>query len=218
MSILESISMWGGIAGVAVAIFAVIILYLTRSNIIDLLDKDAIMYDKVYELKKTAMQNAFDVLDDFEIYGLEIRKSKQFIQKAKAVFNELMCTANSPKVYEDFYKLTLDENNQHITVKSIATFKSLCRADLGLHVRKDKHKKVDNSAEVSQISSIDSDSAPVQRPIPERPVERPVPAERPTQVAGGSRVAQARPRPVAPNARPMPRPQPVKKEEPEDEE
>ena len=50
MSIIENISLWGGVAGVVISIFAVIIIYLTRSNIIDLLDKDVIMYDKVYEI------------------------------------------------------------------------------------------------------------------------------------------------------------------------
>jgi len=42
---LEKIAMWGGVAGIVIALFAIIILYLTRSNIIDLLDRDVIMYD-----------------------------------------------------------------------------------------------------------------------------------------------------------------------------
>lgn len=150
MKILESISMWGGLAGVVIAIFAIIILYLTRSNIVGLLDKDAIMYDKVYELKKKAIQNAFDILDYYEIYGIDVRNSKQFIQKAKSAYNELMCVANTPKVYEDFYTLTLDPNYTQITVQNIADFKVLCRNDLGLRNKKNKHS-VENTQLVEQI-------------------------------------------------------------------
>lgn len=178
MEILESISMWGGLAGVVIAIFAVVILYLTRSNIVDLLDKDAIMYDKVYELKKNAIQNAFDILDYYEIYGMEVRSTKQFIQKAKNAYNELMCVANTPKVYEDFYTLTLDQNYTQITVQNIADFKVLCRNDLGLRNKKNKHK-VENTELVSQIktTSAPQKSAPgQQRPSQARPVaHRPMP-------------------------------------------
>lgn len=142
MAIVESISMWGGLAGVVIAVFAIIILYLTRSNIVDLLDKDAIMYDKVYELKKNAFQNAFDVLDLYELYGIEVRSSKQFVQKAKASYNDLMCMSHNPKIYEEFYSLTLDTTNRQITVQNIADFKALCRQDLGLKNLKKKKKEV----------------------------------------------------------------------------
>ena len=99
--------------------------------------------DKVYELKKKAFQNAFNILDFYEIYGMDIRGSKQFIQKAKSAYNDLMCVANSPKVYEDFYTLTLDPNYTQITIQNIADFKTLCRTDLGLHNKKNKHNKYD---------------------------------------------------------------------------
>ena len=167
MGILENISKWGGIAGIVVAVFAIIILYLTRSNIVDLLNKDAIMYDKVYEIKKKAIQSAFDILDYYEIYGLEVRSSKQFIQKAKVAFNDLMCVANTPKVYETFYLLTLEPSHSQITVQEIADFKNLCRVDLGLNVKKTKKSNINNSI-VSQIGGTGSVSAPRPMPRPMR--------------------------------------------------
>lgn len=170
MAIVESISMWGGLAGVVIAVFAIIVLYLTRSNIVDLLDKDAIMYDKVYELKKVAFQNAFDILDHYELYGMEVRGTKQFIQKAKAAYNDLMCMSHNPKIFEDFYTLTLDSNYTQITVQDIADFKALCRQDLGLKNKKNKGKIV-NSQLVGQIKT-----APAQRPQGTRPVSRPMPS------------------------------------------
>lgn len=150
MEIIEKISMWGGIAGIVVAVFSIIILYLTRSNIIDLLDRDTIMYDKVFEIKKNAIANAFNILDYFEVYGLEVRSSKNFIQKAKVAYNDLVCVANTPIVYEEFYKLTLDPSYTRITEQNIADFKALCREDIGLKNRKRKKSKVDTSPLVGQ--------------------------------------------------------------------
>ena len=172
MAIVESISMWGGLAGVVIAIFAVVILYLTRSNIVDLLDKDAIMYDKVYELKKNAFQNALDILDYYEIYGMEVRTSKQFIQKAKAAYNDLMCMSHNPKIYEDIYTLTLDANYTQITVQNIADFKALCRFDLGLKNKKNKSKVIKNQV-VTQIKTSLVPSQTQNRPVQPRSVQRP---------------------------------------------
>lgn len=194
MSILENISLWGGVAGVVVSIFAIIIVYLTRSNIIDLLDKDVIMYDKVYEIKKNAFCAAFDCLDYYEIYGLDVKSSKQFIQKAKTVYNDLMCVCNTPKIYEDFYKLTLNPNNTKISQQDIANFKDLCRHDLGLHTKKKKggKKSVDTTPIVSQISTV----SPTQNAGPR--TFAPQPAQAPARPA---------PRPAAPTQNSQQKPQ-----------
>jgi len=186
MSILENISLWGGVAGVISAVFSIIIIYLTRSNIVDLLDKDAIMYDKVYELKHNSFQNAFDILDAFEIEGPAIRSSKVFIARAKKAYNDLMCTCNSPKVYEEFYKLTLLQNRTPITIQEIANFKTLCRLDIGLKDKKVKYKKTDSSPVVSQIPSTPQNPMTQARPMPSQAPnqtmpQRPAVPQRPAQ-------------------------------------
>lgn len=183
MSILENIALWGGVAGVVMSIFGIIIIYLTRSNIIDLLDKDVIMYDKVYEIKKNAFCAAFDVLDYYEIYGIDIKSSKQFVQKAKGVYNDLMCVANTTKIYDEFYNLTLNPENTKISQQDIRNFKDMCRHDLGLHIKKKKGKKsVDTTPIVSQISTVSPSQAarpvvPQQAQAPVKPVARPVPTQ-----------------------------------------
>lgn len=182
MSILENISMWGGVAGVVTAVFAIIIIYLTRSNIIDLLDKDVIMYDKVYEIKKNAFCAAFDILDYYEIYGTDVKSTKQFLQKAKNVYNDLMCVSNTGKIYEEFYKLTLDANVTKISQQDIANFKDMCRHDLGLHVKKKKRGKnsVDTTPIVSQAKTVSPMQNAGSRPINTQPAQAPVrPAPRP---------------------------------------
>ena len=188
MDILETISMWGGVAGVVIALFAIIILYLTRSNIIELLDKDAIMYDAVFELKQKAFEHAFEVLDLYEMYGMNIRSTKQFIQKAKTACNDLMCTANSPKVYQEFYRLTLDPNHAQVTVQEVANFKVLCRLDLGLKDRKIKNQKVDTSPVISQIKATEANhqskpALPVGTPkaVVSRSVAKPGANQQPAQ-------------------------------------
>lgn len=190
MSILENISMWGGVAGVVTAVFAIIIVYLTRSNIIDLLDKDVIMYDKVYEIKKNAFCAAFDVLDYYEIYGVDVKSTKQFVQKAKTVYNDLMCVSNTTKIYEIFYNLTLNPTVNQISQQDIANFKNLCRADLGLQVKKKKKKSRDLTPIVSQIKTV-SPTQSMARPVvpqqsqpaqPQNPVAKPV--QKPMQKPG----------------------------------
>lgn len=148
MEVLEKISLWGGIAGVFVAIFAVIILYLTRSNIVNILDKDIIMYDKNFEMKKSSFQNACDILDFYETYGFEIRTSKQFIAKAKTAYNDLMIVSDNQKIYEEFHRLTLDSSTRQVTPLDIHNFKVMCRTDMNL-----KTKKM-NKKELEQFSAL----------------------------------------------------------------
>ena len=63
---IEKIAMWGGFAGVIVAIIAIVVLFLTRENILDILDKDVILFDKNFELKKQAIERAMLMADELE--------------------------------------------------------------------------------------------------------------------------------------------------------
>lgn len=127
---IEKIAMWGGVAGIIISVFAIIILFLTRSNIIDILDRDVIMYDKNYELKKDALQKAFTCLDYIAANGTEVKNTPQYIQKAKEAYNGLVCTVNSPKVYQEFYKLAIDNMVDNYTIEDIEKFKIACRIEL----------------------------------------------------------------------------------------
>jgi len=138
---------------------------------------EAVIYPDNIASQK-AFENAFETLDLFEIYGMNIRSTKQFIQKAKTACNDLMCTANSPKVYQEFYRLTLDSNHVQVTVQEVANFKLLCRLDLGLKDKKVKKQKTDTSPVITQLKT--SDSATPSKPMmpssskaPARPIARP---------------------------------------------
>ena len=115
---------------ILVAAFAVVLLYLTRSNIIDLLDKDVILYDKNYQLKKEALEEAFNCLDLIAQNGVSIKNNQQFITRAKEAYNALLCTISNAKIYQEFYAKALDISVGGYSVEEIEKFKITCRAEL----------------------------------------------------------------------------------------
>ncbi len=132
----EQIAMWGGVAGLFVSIFAVIIIFLTRKNILDILDKDVILFDKNFELKNKAIQKALKMIDDVE-KNPSILQNPNFINVAKDCYNELLCVVTDVRVADEFYNITI---NQTFTPTSaqIAQFKLNCRRDIGLRTKNAK--------------------------------------------------------------------------------
>ncbi len=130
-----TIAMWGGVAGLFVSIFAVIILYLTRKNILDILDKDVILFGRNFELKKSAIESAFKLVDEIQEKGEQITLSNDFIERAKKCYNELLCVLSDVRVADEFYNITID-NNEPISETRIANFKIQCRKDIGLSIKK----------------------------------------------------------------------------------
>lgn len=205
---LEKIAMWGGLAGVIIAIFAMVILYLTRSNIIDLLDRDVIMYDKNYELKKDALQSAFDCLDVVAQHGENAKNNPQFVKRAKEAYNALLCTVYSPRIYQEFYRYAIDKTSVFVSADELERFKIVCRGELMAHKRKGEGFK--GSVDGERVLS----AKPMQMPL-NQPTQ---PANQPTQPAMPQppqppRPTQPRP---APNRMP-PRPQPAQPPQPDTE-
>ena len=178
---MEKIAIWGGIAGLVVAVFAVVILYLTRNNIIDLLDRDVVMYDKNYEAKKESLEEAFNCLDTVALNGTDIKNNPQYIQRAKEAYNALLCTLNSPKLYQDFYRMAIDTTATGYSVVDIEKFKIDCRSEL---IRKHKSKtegfKGSTSGALnSQYNSGMAQARPAQQPMARS--AQPMPQQRPMQ-------------------------------------
>jgi hypothetical protein len=126
----EKIAMFGGVAAIIVAVFAIVILYLTRSNIIDLLDRDVVMYDKNYEIKKNCIHEAFNCLDAVAKGGFEFKTNEQFSKRAKEAYNGLLCTLNSAKLYQEFYRMAIDPDAKDYSIVDIEKFKIDCRKEL----------------------------------------------------------------------------------------
>lgn len=174
---IEKIAMWGGFAGIIIALFAIVILYLTRSNIIELLDRDVVMYDKNYETKKDALQQAFTCLDLVSQNGVEIKNNPQYLQKAKEAYNALLCTVNSAKLYKEFYYLAVDNTTSGYTIEDIEKFKICCRKELIVKSKRkgEMFKGATNGALNDNMPM--SNTQPVQKPVNPMPQQKPTPVK-----------------------------------------
>ncbi len=188
---IEKIAMWGGFAGIIVAVVAMIVLFLTRQNILDILDRDVILFDKNFELKKQAIEQAMLVVDELEEKG-EAAKSYEFVERSKKIYNELLCVVSDVRVADEFYNLTIEQVEP--TSNQFAHFKLMCRHDIGLSNKKAKLLKR-NKAEVEQ--------KPATKPNFDTGFEnpRPMPYNQPRSTQPVQPTTQTQPRP-------MPRPQP----------
>lgn len=170
---------------VVIAVFAIVILYLTRGNIIDLLDRDVVMYDKNYQMKKESIEEAFNCLDLVSQNGVEIKNNAQYIARAKEAYNGLLCTVTVAKIYQEFYRMAIDINSFGYSVEDIEKFKILCRAEL-VSKRKSKGDGFKGTAS-GVLNGFNQPTTSFTQPKPQ-PQQRPA-------------------RPQAPAQRPQPRPQ-----------
>ena len=132
---LETIAMWGGVAGVAIAIIAIIILLLTRQNIVHILDRDTILFDQNFEIKQKAINSALSIVDDIVDTNASVKNSPEFLKKAKLTYNDLMCVLSDVRIADEFYAIAVEKETAFNEAR-IAQFKLMCRKDIGLKVSK----------------------------------------------------------------------------------
>ena len=92
---LKEVAVGVGIAGIVVAVFAIIILILLKKNITDILNKDAILFSKNFELKKEAINNSLNLVDEVAAKGKTICLNPEFAIKAKDCYNNLLCVVTN---------------------------------------------------------------------------------------------------------------------------
>ncbi len=137
---MANVGLWVGIAGIIVSVFAVIILYLTRKNILDILDKDVILFDRNFEIKKSVLERAFNLVDRLEADPTLIADAN-FKLDAKNCYNSLLCVVSDLKVARAFYSIAIKGD---ATFSNIG-FKLMCRADIGLANKRSKKIKSQNN-------------------------------------------------------------------------
>lgn len=209
---IEQIAMWGGFAGIIVAVFAIVILFLTRKNILDILEKDVILFDKNFELKKHAIDNALNIVDELDSVGASIKSRPDFVDRSKKCYNDLLCVVTNVKLAEEFHSLTLNHNDDASSAR-LAQFKVNCRKDIGLStkgvksikaLKKDDHQIPPTPNPMSGYSGFDGGASFQAPPAPKKPDEvssefKPTPRPMP----------QTTPRPMPrPMSQPTPRPMP----------
>lgn len=216
---IENIAIWGGVAGLCVSLFAVIILFLTRNNILNILDKDVILFDKNFEIKKHAISTALNLVDEISQKGKAVTYENSFAERAKQCYNDLLCVLSDVRIADEFYNIALDKTCDIDEIR-LAQFKLICRRDIGLKTK--KAKLVKRTTEQKTQPAIPANpktsfEEPAQAPVEPTTIKPATPAmQRLVNEEIKPRVpAQAQNAPARPmGARPMPPKQPMSAQRP----
>ena len=141
---MSNLTIWAICISIGVSVLSVIILFVVKNSIIDILDKDIIMYDKNFEIKRNAICYALKLIDEIYTKGQAITLNANFEKQARLCYNELLCIITNIKVADEFYYLTLDKE-QIVSNSRLTHFKLMCRQDLGLNTKSTKAIKQANS-------------------------------------------------------------------------
>ncbi len=204
---LEKITLFSSIASIVVALFAVIILFLTRKNILDILEKDVILFDKNFELKKQAIEKSLKLVDAV-MNDSDLHNDKEFKIEVQDCYNELLCVVSDVKIAREFFVLATAKNGQP-NAYQVAQFKLACRHDIGLSNKGLKADKTSRPVPVKEpkqkeikrpIVKTEPEFVPVEKtePMIEQVVNEPItPTYTPVQPQ-----PQAQPQIVRPQAMP----------------
>ena len=130
---LEKIAMWGGIAGCILAIITIIAVLYIQGSIKRILNKDEIIFDSNFALKKQAIESAMNLIDKLE-QDNSLVNSDEFKKQAKLCYNQMLCVTSNLKLVELFYSLTIEGTPaSHLEYKQ---FKYACRKDIGFSTTK----------------------------------------------------------------------------------
>lgn len=139
----STVAMWGGVAGLFVSIISVIILFLTRKNIMDILDKDVILFERNFDIKKNAIEKSYKLIDEIQLRGQQITSNYDFIERAKSCYNELLCVVSDIAVANEFYDIAIAGSPSD--EKRLNSYKISCRKDIGLKTKATKSKQKSSS-------------------------------------------------------------------------
>ena len=137
---IENLAVWCGIIAILASLIAIVVMFLVRNNIVNILEKDVVLFDKNFEIKKQAISNALTIVDEVLERGKEVTLRPDFEKKAKACYNDLLCVMTDVTIADEFYNITLDMDIE-ITDTRLANFKLLCRHDIGFKTKKAKTVK-----------------------------------------------------------------------------
>lgn len=177
---METFSFIVGVCAIVLSILTIVVLVLLRNNVINILKKDSIIFDQNYELKKSAILKAMDLMDSIENKSYRNLSSVEYRNKVNNAYNDLLCVVSDGRVAEVFY--TLATNPQNLTGSDFAKFKIACRKDLGFSV---KHIPVEKLSNRNNTSYAEPEVRPTPNPAPIRPqpIQQPnvsQPVNRPT--------------------------------------
>lgn len=201
---IENIALISGIVGIVFSSFTLISLFLLKKNILDILRKDALIFDQNFELKQKYVAESLNLVDEIYEKGRGLIGNANYIERAKKCYNELVCVLNDTKLADVFFDVTMNPNYE-VNLEKVRIYKMLCRKDLGFKIANLEYN-VDESQYVRTSST--SYSAPAQPVQRVQPIQHnPAPAERPqvaSQPAQRVQPIQSNPSQAKPQVAPQP--------------
>jgi len=122
-----------GMFSLILSIIAIVLMFLLRKNVVDILSKDTLVFSKNYELKKQAFDKAMFILDEFQL-GAPRSKTIEYSRKMNQIYNDLLTVSTDARIADTFYAMVKD-TNQPLTEADFAGFKLLVRKELGLSTK-----------------------------------------------------------------------------------
>ncbi|MBE7076461.1 MAG: hypothetical protein E7374_01040 [Clostridiales bacterium] len=211
---IEQIAMWGGFAGIIVALISITALIFIKKSIVDIVDRDLIFFDKNFELKKEAIESSLHILDKLNKDGYIVKNDPKFVDEANACYNQLLCVVTDIKLAENFYSMVF-ERDDIPTELEIAKFKLSARKDIGLSVKGSKavkhvvkNVKPTNFETEKKVEEKKEPSTRYEEPTPEVGVKvnhTPIPEKKFEQVEVSEKKSEIERKPLA-TQRPIARP------------
>jgi len=122
-----------GILSIALSIITIIIIFILRKNVIDILNKDAIIFSKNFEIKKAAFDKAMYIIDEIGA-GAPRSKTVEYSRKMNQIYNDLMLVSSDVRIADTFIAITTNLTKV-VTSDDVANFKLMCRKDLGFNIK-----------------------------------------------------------------------------------
>lgn len=138
---IDNLALITGVVSIVFAVFTIIVLLMLKKNIKDILNKDALVFDRNFEIKKTAITDSLNLIDALYKNGRGLSSNSVFIDKVNKCYNDLLCVVNDVSIADIFRALTL-ESDENLPSSKVTVYKLLCRKEIGLPIKNSSIKKV----------------------------------------------------------------------------
>ena len=122
-----------GMFSLILSVIAIVMLFVMRKNILDILNKDTLIFSKNFEIKKQAFDKAMYILDEIQM-GAPRSNSIEYNRKMNQIYNDLLSVCSDIRIADTFYAMVKDTSKQ-LTESDFAGFKLLVRKELGLSTK-----------------------------------------------------------------------------------
>jgi len=119
-----------GMFSLVLSVITIVLMFLLRKNIVNILDKDTLIFSKNFEIKKQAFDKAMYILDEIQM-GAPRSNTIEYNRKMNQIYNDLLSVSSDVRIADTFFAMVKD-TSQQLTEADFASFKLLVRKELGL--------------------------------------------------------------------------------------